>query len=49
MQYADHSDQAIDAFGPQGEECTILNQFSVRGWYQKRFAGRKPIGAPPHG
>lgn len=48
MQYADHSDQAIDAFGPHGEECTILNQYSVRGWYEDRFAGRRPIGATPH-
>jgi hypothetical protein len=47
MQYTDHSDQSIDAFGPAGEECTILNQFSVRGWYQERFGGRRPIAAPP--
>jgi len=31
-QYADHSEQAIDAFGPEGEDVTILNEFSVRGW-----------------
>ena len=44
MQYTDHSDQAIDAFGPNGEDVTILNQFSVRGWYQERFQGRKSLG-----
>ena len=43
-QYADHSEQAIDAFGPNGEDVTILNEFSVRGWYQKVFGGRKTLG-----
>ena len=49
MQYADHSDQAIDAFGPNGEDVTILNQFSVRGWYQERFQGRKSLGGSEKG
>jgi hypothetical protein len=44
MQYADHSDQSIDVFGPQGQQCTILNQFSVRAWYQNTFQGRRPLG-----
>jgi hypothetical protein len=39
-QYSDHSEQAIDAFGPEGEECTILNKYSVVGWYKQRFGGR---------
>ncbi|MEX0792947.1 MAG: hypothetical protein WD045_07395, partial [Pirellulaceae bacterium] len=44
MQYADHSEQSIDAFGPAGEDVTILNQFSVRAWYKDKFAGRVPLG-----
>jgi hypothetical protein len=43
-QYADHSQQAIDAFGPHGEDVTILNQFSVRTWYETAFRGRKTLG-----
>jgi hypothetical protein len=43
-QYADHSEQAIDVFGPSGEHCTILNEFSVRGWYRERFHGRRTLG-----
>jgi len=43
-QYADHSQQAIDAFGPNHEEVTILNEFSVRAWYRDRFGGRKTLG-----
>jgi hypothetical protein len=43
-QYADHSQQAIDAFGPNGEDVTILNEFSVRAWYQERFGGRQTLG-----
>jgi len=43
-QYADHSEQSIDAFGPNGEDTTILNEFSVRGWYQTRFKGRHTLG-----
>ena len=42
-QYADHSEQSIDAFGPNGEDVTILNEFSVRSWYEKRFGGRKVL------
>jgi len=43
-QYADHSQQPIDAFGPNGEDVTILNEFSVRGWYETRFKGRRTLG-----
>ncbi len=43
-QYADHSGQAIDAFGPSGEDVTILNEFSVRSWYETKFGGRKTLG-----
>jgi hypothetical protein len=43
VQFADHSEQAIDAFGPEGEDVTILNEFSVRGWYEQRFSGRKTL------
>ena len=43
-QYADHSEQSIDAFGPEGEDVTNLNEFSARGWYENRFGGRKTLG-----
>ncbi|MCC6361916.1 MAG: hypothetical protein IT165_00235 [Bryobacterales bacterium] len=43
-QYADHSEQAIDAFGPNGEDVTILNKFSLRAWYSQRFGGRQALG-----
>ncbi len=42
-QYADHSEQSIDAFGPAGEDVTILNEYSVRAWYAERFGGRKTL------
>ena len=42
-QFAKHSDEAIDVFGPHGEECTLLNEFSIRGWYQNRFEGRRTM------
>jgi hypothetical protein len=43
-QYTDYSEQSIDAFGPDHEQCTILNEFSVRGWYRTRFQGRRTLG-----
>lgn len=43
-QYADHSQQAIDAFGPRGEDVTVLNELSVRAWYDTVFGGRKTLG-----
>ena len=45
-QYADHSEQAIDVFGPAGEDFTVLNEFSIRGIYDTAFRGRKNIGKP---
>ncbi len=42
-QYKDHSEQSIDAFGPNGEDVTILNEFSVRNWYANRFADRPTL------
>lgn len=42
-QYTDHSKQAIDAFGPNGEDVTILNEHSVRLWYKDRFGGRQTL------
>ena len=42
-QFKDHSEQSIDAFGPHGEDVTILNEYSVRAWYKDRFEGRQPL------
>lgn len=41
-QFADHSEQAIDVFGPQGEQFTLLNKYSVSGWYER--IARKTLG-----
>jgi hypothetical protein len=43
-QYEDHSDQSIDLFGPGGEKVTLLNELTVRAWYQERFGGRPTLG-----
>lgn len=43
-QYADHSEEPIDAFGPNGEDVTLLNEFTVRSWYAERFGGRQTLG-----
>jgi len=43
-QYADHSQQAIDVFGPRAEDVTVLNELSVRAWYDTVFGGRKTLG-----
>jgi hypothetical protein len=43
-QFADHSAQSIDAFGPNGEDVTILNELSVRAWYKTKFMGRQTLG-----
>lgn len=43
MQYADHSEQSIDVFGPNGEDVTILNEHSVRHWYENQFQGRRTL------
>jgi len=42
-QFAPHSNEAVDVFGPKGEECTLLNELSIRGWYEERFGGRRTI------
>jgi hypothetical protein len=41
---SEHRSEPIDAFGPKGEDVTILNQFSVKAWYRDRFGGRKVLG-----
>lgn len=46
-QYADHSEESIDAFGPHGEDTTILNEYSVRKWYEDRFGGRRTLADRP--
>lgn len=43
-QYANHSEQSLDAFGPEGQDVTILNEYSVRGWYEDLFQGRRTLG-----
>ncbi len=43
-QYADHSRQALDTFGPNGEQVTILNEYSVRAWYENQYGGRPTLG-----
>jgi len=40
----EHRSESIDAFGPNGEDVTILNQFSIKAWYKERFGGRHVIG-----
>lgn len=42
-QYTDHSEQSIDVFPPEGMDFTILNEYSVRAWYQNQFKGRQTI------
>lgn len=41
---SEHRSEPIDAFGPNGEDVTILNQFSIKAWYKERFGGRKVLG-----
>jgi hypothetical protein len=36
-QYADHSEQSIDGFGPGGEHITLLNELAIRVWYRDKF------------
>ncbi|MGH9621846.1 MAG: hypothetical protein ACRD45_19335 [Bryobacteraceae bacterium] len=45
MKYADHSEEPIDAFGPHGEETTLLNKFTTLAWYKQKFGGRQPAVA----
>ncbi|HEX7358917.1 MAG TPA: hypothetical protein VF283_00360 [Bryobacteraceae bacterium] len=41
-QYADHSEEPVDAFGPHGEETILLNKFTTLAWYKQKFGDRKP-------
>ena len=41
---SEHRAEPVDAFGPNGEDVTILNQFSIQAWYKERFGGRKVLG-----
>jgi hypothetical protein len=41
---SEHRSEPIDAFGPNGEDVTILNQFSIKAWYRDRFGGRTVLG-----
>jgi hypothetical protein len=45
---SEHRSEPIDAFGPSGEDVTILNQFSVQAWYRERFGGRQLLGRGTH-
>jgi hypothetical protein len=38
---SEHRTEPIDAFGPNGEETTIMNQLSIETWYRERFQGRQ--------
>lgn len=43
-QYADHSDQTIDVFGPQHEYLELPNEAAIRLFYGLQFDGRKALG-----
>lgn len=43
-QYAGHTGEPIDAFGPNGEDLILLNELTVRSWYAERFGGRPTLG-----
>ena len=45
---SEHRSEPIDAFGPAGEDVTILNQLSVKAWYRERFGGRQLLGRGTH-
>ena len=47
--YAEHSDEPIDAFAPNGEDVAILNKFAMQHWYATVFEGRRTLAEPPHG
>jgi hypothetical protein len=36
-QYADHSDEIVDGFGPHGDHITLLNEQAIRSWYRDKF------------
>ncbi len=45
-QFTDHSEQILDAFGPQGEQDVIMTEAEVRAWYLKRFGDRRTLAGP---
>lgn len=47
-QFKEHTEQPIDAFGPNGEVEQIKNLNELRGWYEKKFRGRITL-ADSHG
>ena len=49
MQFADHSEQSVDAFGPNGEQFPLRTKLSIISWYEKAFSGRKPLGETDSG
>ena len=44
MQFKMPTDQPIDAFGPNGEVVTLLNQLTWESWCRDHFQGRRSIG-----
>ena len=46
-QYTDHSEQALDVFGPAGEQLKLPNKTAIVSWYNEIFGGRKTIGLQP--
>ena len=43
-QYKDHTDQTLDAFGPNGEYKELHNEAETRLFYSTEFQGRKALG-----
>jgi hypothetical protein len=43
-QYKEHSEQPLHAFGPLGEQFTLLNKYSVEHFYETELLGRQPLG-----
>jgi len=41
--FTHHSNEPVDVFGPQGQECTLLNEFTIRAWYRNQFEGRRTL------
>lgn len=42
-QYAGHAAEAIDVFGPNGEDFTLLNKISVEFFYSDTLKGRRTL------
>jgi hypothetical protein len=45
---SEHRKETIDAFGPGGEDVTLLNQLALQTWYTERFGGRQLLGLNAH-